>query len=73
MRDEDGKIVISAEFDYEGRIDINETFDLSGWTPVLDMNIGFSVPQFAVEMVSAAIQAEVEPISFSQEITRFTC
>lgn len=69
MRDEDGKIVISAEFDYEGRIDINETFDLSGWTPVLDMNIGFSVPQFAVEMVSAAIQAEVEPISFSQEIT----
>lgn len=69
MREEDGKIAIFADLDYEGRIDIDQKFDLTGWTPVLDLNVGFKVSDFSVESAAATVQADIEPISFSQEIT----
>lgn len=69
MREEDGKIAIFADLDYEGRIDIDQEFDLTGWTPVLDLNVGFKISDFSIKSASATVQADIEPISFSQEIT----
>lgn len=68
-REEDGKIAIFADLDYEGRIDINQEFDLTGWTPVLDLNVGFKISEFSIKSACATVQADIEPISFSQEIT----
>ena len=68
MRQEDGKLAIFAELDYEGRIDINQEFDLTGWTPVLDFTVGFHVDQFSVESAQAQVQAQIDPIELSQEI-----
>lgn len=68
MREDDGKLAIYADLDYEGRIDIDESFDLTGWTPVIDLNVGFKIPQFSIDMASATVQASIDPISFSQEI-----
>ena len=68
VREDNGKLAIYADLDYEGRIDIDESFDLTGWTPVLDLNVGFKIPQFNIDMASATVQASIDPISFSQEI-----
>ena len=68
MRQEDGKLAIFAELDYEGKIDIEKEFDLTGWKPVLDFNIGFHIDEFSVESAKAQVQAQVEPIELSQEI-----
>ena len=68
-RDADGKLAIFAEMDYEGRIDIDSEFDLAGWTPVLDLNVQFAISDFTVDAVDARVQAAIDPISFSQEIS----
>ncbi|MBE6306898.1 MAG: hypothetical protein E7084_04520 [Bacteroidales bacterium] len=67
-RNENGELAIFAEFEYEGSIDINHEFDLTGWTPVMDMNVGFSLGASTVEEVEACVQAQVDPIALSQEI-----
>lgn len=61
-------IDIESSLYYEGSIHINEPFDLSGWTPVLDFKVGFVMSESEIESVKARAQVTVDPVEVSTEL-----
>lgn len=54
---------------YAGFVHIKESFHLGGWVPQFDLNIGFSLSSAVIEEVSGEVQATIDPISLTQELT----
>lgn len=66
---DDHSIEVVSDLYYEGYIHINEPFDLSGWTPVLDLNIGFVMSETDIQSIKARAKVTVDPIEVSTALT----
>ncbi len=62
-------IDVVADLFYEGYVHINEPFDLSGWTPVLDLKIGFVMSETDIQSIKARAQVTVDPVEVSTALT----
>ena len=67
-RESDGSLNVAADLRYKGRIDIDHSFDLSGWVPVMNLDIALMITECNVETVEGRIQASVDPIAISQSL-----
>lgn len=68
-RTADNTIRINSELYYAGEIHINEPFDMAGWVPVVDMQVGFVSAPTIIKSVKACVQTDIEPINNNIEFT----
>lgn len=68
QRRTDNSILIESELEYSGKIHINESFHLGGWTPQLDLNVGFKMDASTIDEVKATVQADIDDIELNEEI-----
>ncbi len=61
-------ISIEAELAYGGTISIQEPFNLSGWTPQMELSIGFESNSIEAAEATACVKKELDPIDFTQEL-----
>lgn len=68
-RSDKGTISIESELHYEGKVHINEPFDLGGWTPAIDLNVHFVSAPTTVNSFAACMQASIEPLAIQQSLS----
>lgn len=67
-RREDGSILVESDLYYSGKVHINESFSLTGWTPQFDLKVGFKMSASSVKEVSGTVQAQIDGFEFQQAI-----
>lgn len=65
----DNTASVETELFYGGTISIQEEFNLGGWTPQMELSIGFESPSTidAIE-ATARIETDIDPIDYVQEL-----
>lgn len=69
MRQPDGTITIGTDFTYYGTVDIDESFNISGWDPDLAISIGIESKAIQISEVSARIAKSIDPIEYTYELS----